>query len=166
MVYCKCHIKRYLLVIFLISTLLCFSSCKFSRWKKDLKEALIWARQDSIRVADSLKRIEIETNVIEAIEQDSISETDKEKLPGSVGDSRITYYIIAGSFTNPENTRLTAEGYRSLGYKTNIINTTNRNGIMAEYVSVNTFNNYDEAGRYLKEFRSKFDPKAWIYSNQ
>jgi hypothetical protein len=164
--YYKYHFKRYLSAIFLIPLLLFSFSCRYVKEEKALKEALLWARQDSIRIADSLKRIEIETKVVEALPQDSLGKSDKEKLPGSVGDSRITYYIIAGSFTNPENARLTAEGYRSLGYKTSIINTTNRNGIKAEYVSVNTFNNYYEAVRYLKEFQSKFDSKAWIYSDQ
>jgi hypothetical protein len=43
---------------------------------------------------------------------------------------------------------------------------TNRNGIKAELVSVNTFNNYYEAVRYLKEFKIKFDPAAWIYAKK
>jgi histidinol phosphatase-like enzyme len=59
-----------------------------------------------------------------------------------------------------------AAKYRNLGYKTSIISVTNRNGIKAELVSVNTFNNFNEAIRYLREFQSKFDSKAWIYSNQ
>ena len=128
----------------------------------------MWAQhqQDSIRVADSLKRIENENNVIETIKQNAKSDTDKEKLPGSVGESRITYFIIAGSFTNSENARMEAGKYNNLGYKASIINATNRNGINVKLVSVSTSKNFNEAIRYLREFQSKFNPKAWLYSGQ
>jgi hypothetical protein len=134
--------------------------------KKTLKEALLWARKDSIRVADSLKRIKIKSNVAEDKQQGSLVKSDKEEHPDFTGDIRDTYYIIAGSFANLENARLAAGKYRSRGYKTSIINMTNRNGIKAELVSVKTFNNYNEAVSYLKEFKSKSDPEAWIYSKK
>jgi hypothetical protein len=166
------YFKRYLLAIFIIILLLFFPARRFLRQngfflfdKKTLNEALLWARKDSIRVADSLKRIYIESNVPDDKQQDSFVKSDKEN-PVLAGDIRDTYYIIAGSFANHENARLAAGKYRSRGYKTSIINTTNRNGIKAELVSVKTFNNYNEAVRYLKEFKSKLDPEAWIYSKK
>jgi hypothetical protein len=133
--------------------------------KKVRKETLLWAHQDSIRVADSLKRIKIESNVAEDKQQDPFVKSDKEN-PVLAGDIRDTYYIIAGSFTNLENARLAAGKYRSRGYKTRIIGMTDLNGIKTELVSVKTFNNYNEAVSYLKVFKSKFDPKAWIYSKK
>jgi hypothetical protein len=126
----------------------------------------LWAKQDSIRVADSLKRIKIESNVAGDKKQDFLVKSDKEENHVLAGDSRDTYYIIAGSFTDPENARLTAGKYRKQGYKTRIIGMTDQNGIKTELVSVKTFNNLNDAASYLKEFKSKFDPKAWIYSHK
>ena len=167
------HFKRGLLAIFIIILLLFFPARRFLRQngfflfdKKTLKEALLWARKDSIRVADSLKRIYIESNVPDDKQQDALVKPDKKENPVLAGDIRDTYYIIAGSFTNPENARLAAGKYRSRGYKTSIISMTNRNGMKAELVSVNTFNNFNAAARYLREFQIKFDSKAWIYSKK
>jgi hypothetical protein len=169
----KYYFKRYLLAIFIIILLLFFPVRRFLRQhgfflfdKKTLNEALLWARKDSIRVADSLKRIYIESNVPDDKQQDALVKPDKKENPVLAGDIRDTYYIIAGSFANHENAKLAAGKYRSRGYKTSIINMTNRNGIKAELVSVKTFNNYNEAVSYLKEFKSKLDPEAWIYSKK
>ena len=134
--------------------------------KKVRKEALLLARQDSIRVADSLKRIKIESKVPEDKQKDRLANPVNSDNPSQTTDTGDTYYIIAGSFTNTENANLAAGKYRSLGYKTSIISTTNRNGIKNELVSIKTFNNLNEAVRYLKEFKSKFDPEAWIYSKK
>jgi len=167
------YLKRYLLAIFIIILLLFFPARRFLRQngfflfdKKTRKEALLWAHQDSIRVADSLKRIKIESNLPQDKQQDSTVKLNKEESPSLAGDIRDTYYIIAGSFTDPENARLTAGKYRKQGYKTRIIGMTDQNGIKTELVSVKTFNNLNDAASYLKEFKSKFDPKAWIYSHK
>jgi hypothetical protein len=63
------YFKRYVIAIFIIVLLLFFPARRFLRKNgffvfrnKALKEALLWAHQDSVRVADSLKRIKIESN--------------------------------------------------------------------------------------------------------
>lgn len=167
------YFKRFLPAIFIILFLLFFPIRRFLRengffvfGNKTLKEALLWAKQDSIRVADSLKRIEIEPKGVEEIQRDSLVKSDKEEHPVFAGDIKDKYYIIIGSFSNPDNAKLAAGKYRSLGYKTIIISTTNRNGVKAELVSVKIFNNFNEAVIYLREFQSKFNPKAWMYTNQ
>ena len=166
------YFKRYVIAIFIIVLLLFFPARRFLRQhgyflfnNKTLKEALLWAHQDSIRVADSLKKIKIESNVMENKQQDSLGMSDKDN-PVFTGDTGDTYYIIAASFTNTENAKLAAGKYRNLGYKTSIITTTNRNGIKTEYISIKTFNNLKEAEEYLKDFKEKSDPAAWIYSNK
>ena len=133
--------------------------------KKVRKEELLMTQQNKIRVADSLKKTKIESNLMKNKQQDSlvISDKDNPLFAAYTGD---TYYIIAASFTNPENARLAAGKYRSLGYKTSIISTTNRNGIKTEYVSVKTFNNLNEAAEFLKEFKAKSDTAAWIYTKK
>jgi hypothetical protein len=112
-----------------------------------------------------VRRFEVETKGVEEICQDSIVKPVKEELLVFAGDIRNTYYII-GSFTNHENTKLATEKYPSLGFKISIISTANRNGIKAELVSVNTFSNFNEVVKYLREFQGRFVPNAWIYSNQ
>ena len=167
------YLKRYVIVIFIIMILLFFPARRFLRNngfflfdKKTLNEALLWAHQDSIRVADSLKRIKIESNLPHDKQQDSTFKLNKEESPALAGDIRDTYCIIIGTFSNPENAKLAAGKYRSRGYKTSIISMTNRNGIKTELVSVKSFNNLNEATSYLREFKIKFDPKAWIYSKK
>ena len=167
------YFKRYLLAIFIIILLLFFPARRFLRkngffvfGNKALKEALLWAHQDSIRVADSLKRIKIESVAPGNKQQDSKVKPVKEENPLKATETESTYFIIAGSFTNSENASLVAEKYRSRGYKTSIISMTNRNGIKTELVSVKSFNNLNEATRYLREFKIKFDPEAWIYSKK
>jgi hypothetical protein len=167
------NLKRYLLAIFIIILLLFFPARRFLRNngfflfdKKTLKEALLWAHQDSIRIADSLKRIKIESNLPQDKQQDSTFKLNKEESPALAGDNRDTYCIIIGTFSNPENARQAAGKYRSRGYKTSIIYITGKNGVKTELVSVKSFNNLNKATRYLKEFQSKFDPKAWLYSHK
>jgi hypothetical protein len=129
-------------------------------------EELLWTHRDNIRVADSLEKILIDSKVVEKIQQAPSGKSDKGENPISAGDIRGTYFIIAGSFTNPENAKLFAGKYHSLGYKTSIISRTDRYGKKTELVSVNTFNSFNEAARYLKEFQSKFDTEAWIISKK
>jgi len=167
------HFKRVLLAIFIIILLLFFPARRFLRQngfflfdKKTRKEALLWAKQDSIRVADSLKRIKIESNLPQDKQQDSTFKLNKEESPALAGDIRDTYCIIIGTFSNSENARQAAEKYLRRGYKTSIISMTGKNGIKTELVSVKSFNNLNEATRYLREFKIKFDPKAWLYSHK
>src|ERR1035437_527926 len=167
------HFKRGLPFILTILLLLLLPAYRFLRKngfsffenRGRIKE-LLWARQDSIHVGDSLKKIRIESKVVGKIQQDSLAKSEKEENPISARDIKYAFYIIAGSFTNPENAKLVALKYQRLGYKTRIINMTNRNGMKAELVSVNTFNNFNAAARYLREFQSKFDSNAWIYSKK
>jgi len=165
------YFKRYLIAIFIIILLLFFPARRFLRKNgffvfrnKALKEALLWAHQDSVRVADSLKRIKIESVGPGNKQQDSKVKPVKEENPLKATETESTYFIIAGSFTNSENARLAAGKYHRRGYKTSIISITGKNGVKTELVSVKTFNSPGEAARFLKEFKSKYDHEAWIYS--
>lgn len=161
--------KNYLPPLFLILLLIFLLSLRFLKelgffGDKDLKEALLWAQQDSIRVADSLKRVDMITKDTVEKQSESVIEYDEEKIPGESMPNK--YYIIIGSFINPENAKLASKEYRGKEYNTNFIKKTNQNGIKSELVSVKTFNNFDEAVNYLREFQRLVDSKAWIYTNQ
>jgi hypothetical protein len=167
------YFKRYLLAIFFIILLLFFPARRFLRQhgyflfdKKTLKEAMLWARQDSIRIADSLKIIKIESDARKDKQPDPKIKINREESSVFAGDTGDAYHIIVGTFSNPQNTRLAAEKYRLMGYKTSVIVMTNRNGIKTQLVSAKSFGNFNEAASFLEEFRSKFDPDAWIYSKK
>ena len=167
------YFKRYLLAIFIIIFLLFLPARKFLRKngfflfdKKTLKEAVLWAHKDSIRVADSLKKIRIESKITDDKQKDTLIKPVKAENPSRTAETGGTYFIIVGSFANTENARLAAEKYRSRGYKTSIISMTGKNGVKSELVSVKTFNSLNEATIYLREFKIKFDPTAWIYSHK
>jgi len=167
------HFKRWLPFIFMILLLLFFPALMFLRKNgfsffenKVRNEEILSKKPDKIQAPDSLKRTENETRVVGEIHRDSIVKSDKDERPIVAENIRDSYFIIAGSFTNHENAKLAARKYRSLGYKTSIISMTDPNGIKTELVSVNNFNNFDEASRYLREFQSKFDLKAWIYTKK
>jgi hypothetical protein len=169
----KYHLKRilpFIVTILLILLLPAYIFLKKNGFvffeKKVRKVELLWEHQDSVRVADSLKRINIKSKVPVDKLQDTLVKPVKAENPSRTAETRGTYFIIAGCFANTENARLAAGKYRSRGYKTSIISMTDRNGIKAELVSVKTFNNFSEASRYLREFQSKFDPKAWIYTKK
>ena len=167
------YFKRYVIAIFIIVLLLFFPARRFLRkngffvfGNKALKEALLWAHQDSIRVADSLKRIKIESVAPVNKQLDFRVRHVKKENPLKATETGNTYFIIAGSFTNSENARLASEKYLKGGYKPSIISITGKNGVKTELVSVKTFNSPGEAARFLKEFKNKYDHEAWIYSHK
>ena len=160
----KYHKKRYILAIFFIPFLVFLLLYWQGFFENNaLKSALYWEQQGSVRAADSLKRGVTGTKITEETSLDSAVRFEAEKLDG--GNSGNLYFIIIGSFINTENANLAARQYRNQGYRTSIIRTTNRNGNKAELVSVKAFSDYDEAVRYLREFQSKVDSKAWLYPN-
>jgi len=144
---------------------------------RSLKKAILWAKQDSARVADSLKRIEIVKNSIEDNHKDSTVNKAMEKIhkdsivkivERSPSENIVNhrYHIIAGSFSNEENAKIRAREYFSKGYITDIIETSTRNGSKVNMVSVKSFDNLTEANEFLKEFKQEIDSTAWLYTNK
>jgi hypothetical protein len=159
--------RKILVVVFLISLILALTSCNFIRQKLhfgkySLEEALEWAKQDSIRNIDSLKRVMADTKVITRTLTDSL--TIIEDNNQTAGDSAPRFYIISGSFSNHDNAVQSAQRYISQGFKTTIINADGDKGSGLEYVSVKIFVNFNEAQSFLKDFKGSYDPEAWIYT--
>lgn len=155
-------------VIITISMLLLLPSCGHFRLggffgKRSLKNALLWAKQDSTRIADSLKRIQINSKAAPEMDPDPAAKPLKVNVP--LKNSGKVYYIIVGSFTSNENAKLRARQYFTKGYKTEIINATVSNGAKVELVSIRSFENISEAKKFLKEFQDDIDQSAWLYSN-
>ena len=123
-----------------------------------------WENQDGIHVSDTLKKVVPFTKAAEVTDSDSIIKFEDIKV--NSGDPGHLYNIIIGSFVNSENANFAAKQYQSYGYKTSIIRTTNHNGNKIELVSVKSFNNFNNAVEYLREFKSKVKSDAWIYPNK
>jgi cell division septation protein DedD len=145
------------------------SSCGYFREKglflgKNRKELLLWAQQDSIRIADSLKNNVVIKDVARDAKQDSVVKPVQDKASKAARSKM--YYLIIGTFGNPENAKSVAEEYSNQGYKTDIIKTTNSNGRKIELVSIKAFNNYSDAVSYRNEFHRKISSNVWIYPPQ
>ena len=122
----------------------------------------MWAKHDSIRVADSLKSTLVLNDPAGETLQDSITFTEQETL--SETGIGYKFYLIAGSFANIENAKQIAKEYQSKGYTTSIVRRIDSYGNELEMVSVKTFDNYDEAYRYKNKFRIKVNSSAWLYT--
>jgi hypothetical protein len=163
------HIRRNLPAIFLLVFLLFLPSCRYLKQKLrlgeySLKSAIEWARRDSTRVADSLRRVIVVKEDFEKTLTDSLMSIGDANSPG--GDHQLQYYIIVGSFGNHDNALSAAGKYTSQGFKTSIIRVPGTNGTTLEVVSVKSFTDYNEAADFLKGFKGIFDPAAWIYTRK
>jgi hypothetical protein len=177
--------RRILPVIFLISMILAMSSCRYLKQRLNLgeyslKSAIEWAKRDSTRIADSLKKVMAEKKVTKRILPDSVKKViaDKKVFERTLTDSLMSledndpaagnpgkgFYIICGSFGNHANAVKEAGKYSNEGFTTTIIKVSGANGSPLELVSIKAFSNYNEALEFLKGFKGSFDPAAWIYS--
>ena len=146
------HLSLTVFVIILSFVLL--PSCDFfcEKDKVDTTElAMQQARLDSIRVADSLKRVQ-EAQAL----QDSIRLAEEARLASK-------YHIIVGSFYTPQYARNWAEEYKRRGYNAQILK---KRGSMFELVSAESFSDYRAALRRLREFHVSIMLDAWIYIDE
>jgi hypothetical protein len=181
------HIRRALPALILLVLLAFLPSCRYLKQKLQLgeyslKSAIEWAKADSTRVADSLKRISVEKPVIKKALPDSVKKVIRAKkvfertltdslmsIDGNNPQAKKTglhFYIITGSFSNHDNALKEAEKYSDQGFKTTIVTATNSDGVRLELVSVKTFTDRDEASDFLKGFKEKYDRGAWVYSRK
>lgn len=113
------------------------------------------AKQDSVRVADSIKRVQDRLLAIENARFDSIRLASEQQLALS---SR--YNIIVGSFITPEYARAWAEEYRNRGYDAQIIK---MEGTKFELVSAESHESIRKAVARLSQFQDTVDIDTWIY---
>ena len=179
--------RRHPFAIILVTILLFLPSCNYIRQhipfgKYSLKKAIEWAKADSTRVADSLNRtlpdkevfdrmptdsmekVMSQKKVFEKALTDSLISIEDESLPE--GDTSPLFFIITGSYLNHENAVQAAGQYSRQGYNTTILSTTTRNGDKSELVSVKAFKDRSEADIFIREFKAKIKPDAWIYSRK
>jgi hypothetical protein len=155
---------KHLTVILVILLLASASSCKYIRSIKlfghKADTMVVWmARQDSLRVADSLKMVRDRLQAIENARLDSIRvATDK-----AAWEKKNRFSIIVGSFITPDYAKGLAEVYRQKGFETRIFR---MEGSRFELVSVESLDNYRKALSRLKYFQGNEEVDSWIYEKK
>jgi len=152
---------RQLTAIFLVLIVAMASSCKFFKEKKlfGKKDRLMaeWqAKQDSIRVADSIKHVNDSLLVIENARLDSIMMADQQQV-----ELESRYNIIVGSFITPEYAEACAENYRNRGYDARIIQKENSRFAL---VSAESHESVRRAIARANQFQDTVEMDSWIYS--
>ena len=151
---------RHLSAVLLILLLVALPSCKYFKGGKGKKakiEAMMKAREDSTRVADSLRKVQDELMAVENAKLEAERKAEEERL---AMEARLKYNIIVGSFITPEYARGLAEVYRQKGYDPKIIK---MEGSRFELVSAEGHNNFSKAVSRLKEFQDNIELDAWMY---
>ena len=152
------------ITVFLLAVLLFLPvSCKKIKQnglfgKKARKLEILLAQQDSIRVADSIKRAENRQKAIEEARLDSLLRAEQEKAAYEAQMKK--YNIVVGSFLTPEYARAWAEEYVKMGYDPQIIRMTDS---MFELVVAESHEKYARAAQRLEQFRDTVEIDAWIY---
>ncbi|HNW57029.1 MAG TPA: hypothetical protein PLR88_08445 [Bacteroidales bacterium] len=151
---------KHLFAIVLMGLMVITSSCKYFKnfrlfgHKTNVEEA--WKiKQDSIRVADSIMRINLQA--IENAKIDSARRAEEERM---AWESKNKYNIIVGSFLTPDYAKNLSEVYKQKGYNTKIIK---MSGGMFDLVSAEVHENFRQAFKRLKDFQDTGVTDAWIY---
>ncbi|OFY67434.1 MAG: hypothetical protein A2V64_08840 [Bacteroidetes bacterium RBG_13_43_22] len=151
------HLTALILVLILIS----LPGCKYFKGKKLFgKKAreteLLKAKQDSIRVADSIMKVQKRLKAVEDARLDSLRLAEEKRA----WDLQHKYNIIVGSFITPEYARSHAETYRQNGYDARIIK---MEGGRFDLVSAEAYESFRKAVARLQQFQDTVETEAWLY---
>jgi hypothetical protein len=155
---------RHVVIIFVIILLASASSCKYFKGKKlfghKADTMVVWrARQDSLRVADSLKVVGERLQAIENARLDSIKVAEEK----AAWEKKNRFSIIVGSFITHDYAQKLADAYRQKGFETRIIKMKNSR---FELVSAESLDNYRKAISRLKYFQGNEEVDSWIYEKK
>lgn len=151
------------LIAFLLLVTFSMTSCKFiekkgwfGRTKTDT--LAVWqARQDSIRVADSIQAEIVKMRAVEQARLDAIQAEENARLDW---EARFKYHIIVGSFLTPQYAEDQMVLYNSLGYETSIIPDSRGR---FNLVSAEVHESMSEAFKRLQNFQDTVEFEAWLY---
>jgi hypothetical protein len=137
-------------------------SCRWLREKgligRKADTMAVWqVKQDSIRVADSIRNVQNRLLALENARLDSLKKVEQAKLDW---ESKFRYNIILGSFITPEYARKYSSDLSQKGYKTRILKL---EGTKFEMVSAEAHDNFTTALRRLKQFQDTVATDAWMY---
>ena len=153
---------RLFLTLIILALLPMFTSCNFIKEKgwfgagKKEAAAALQAKQDSIRIADSIMAVQEELFRIEKAKADAIA-AEEARI---AREASMKYQMVIGSFYTPDfATRMSAK-YSQMGYSTRIID---MKGSNFKLVSVEAFDDFKTAVGKLEKYRAELEPEAWIY---
>ena len=151
------HLSLLFLVLFILAT----PSCKFFRgkgWfnKKERAAAIFKAQQDSLRVVDSLRKVQERMLMLENARLDSLQQAEEKNKLADLS----RYNIIVGSFLTPEYASSMAAEYGKMGYTPTILKV---DGSKFELVAAEGHQNFRKAFSRLEQFRDTVSIDAWIY---
>jgi hypothetical protein len=155
---------RHVVVIFVIILLASASSCKYFKGKKlfghKADTMVVWqARQDSLRIADSIKVVRERLQAIENSRFDSIRAVEEK----AAWEKKNRFSIIVGSFITHDYAQKLADAYQQKGFETHIIKIGNSR---FELVSAESLDNYRKAISRLKYFQENEEVDSWIYEKK
>ncbi|MBK7710449.1 MAG: hypothetical protein IPJ37_05535 [Bacteroidales bacterium] len=153
---------RHLSAIVLILILTVSPSCDFLRHKGIIgKKARtlesLRAQQDSLRVADSLRKVQDDLLALENAKLDSVRQEEVKRLAAAQTSK---YNIIVGSFLTPVYAQGLSETYREQGYDTKVFK---MEGSDFELVSAESHKSLRKAAERLLQFQDTVEIDAWIY---
>ena len=141
--------------------LLALPSCKYFKGKKlfggkkDKVMAEWLIKQDSVRVADSIKKVQDHLLAVENARLDSIRMAEEaERALAS------QYNIIVGGFVTPAYAQDWVNEYRNRGYDPKIIKL---EGTSFELVSAESHKSFNKAVSRLAQFQDTVQIDAWLY---
>jgi Fe-S oxidoreductase len=152
---------KYLIASILVILLVITPSCKFLKKMKLFRKkpdiTAIWqAKQDSIRVADSIQQVQARLMMIENARLDSIRAAEEQVALAN----KFRYNIIVGSFITPQYARDLVEVYKKRGYDPQILEV---EGSRFELVAAEAYGNFRKAVKRLEQFQDTVEFEAWMY---
>jgi hypothetical protein len=150
-------------IFILICLAFSVTSCKYVRKKgwfgtKKADTMEVWqARQNSIRVADSLAKVQERLMAIERARADSLNRVEQARLEY---EARFRYHIVVGSFITPEYASAYLDYFRKQGYSAKSLRMP---GSRFEVISAEAHDNLNTAIRRLKQYRDTVAVDTWIY---
>jgi len=154
------RVASFLVLILLITLPSCkyFKGKKLFRSKKDAVMAEWLLKQDSVRVADSIRKVQDRLLAMENARLDSIRLADEAKMALAS-----QYNIIVGSFITPQYAQDWQQEYRDRGYDAKIIDV---EGSRFQLVSAESHSSVRRAIARLAQFQDTVQIDAWIYSKR
>lgn len=156
-------IKMRKILFIAAALLISLSSCKFIKEKgwfgtSKADTLVAWqAKQDSIRVADS---IELEIEKMKMHEQERLDSLQAIEDTRLEWESRFKYHIIVGSFLTPKYADDYLAYYKSMGYNATIVP-----GPKGRFnlVSAEAHESISEAIKRLACYQDTVDFESWLY---
>ncbi len=158
-------VMRNVLLLTVFTLLITSTSCNYFRergWFGGSEDTLeVWqARQDSIRIADSLRQaVILERERVRQQEiADSLQRVEQERLEY---EARFRYHIIVGSFVTPEYATSFREHVEGLGYNATKMDLP---GTRFEMISAEVHESLRNAFERLPHFQEEIAVDAWIWA--